>query len=66
MDFVNSVLAWSVANGPLVISALVAVHLAAVAIVRITPTTKDDEVVGVIGKAINWLANITNPEKSAK
>ena len=63
MDSVQPIIAWAMENGPLVISALVAIHLAAVAVVRITPTTKDDEVVGVIGKAITWLANITNPEK---
>jgi hypothetical protein len=45
-------------HGPEIIAALIAVHAAAVAIVNLTPTPKDDEVVGKIYRVIEILAGI--------
>jgi hypothetical protein len=55
---------WLIANGEAVAIALLAAHGAAVAIVNLTPTPKDDEVVAKLYKPIEWLAGILS--KKAK
>lgn len=46
------------AHGPEIIAALLAVHAAAVAIVNLTPTPKDDEAVSKVYRVIEILAGI--------
>ena len=53
---------WS--QAPQIISALFAVHAAALAIVNLTPTPKDDEVVAKFYKVIEFAAGILT--KTAK
>lgn len=52
------------AKGPEIVAALFAVHAAAVAIVNLTPTPKDDEVVAKFYRLIEILAGIVS--KTAK
>lgn len=47
-----------IANGPEIISALFAIHAAALAIVNLTPTPKDNEVVNKYYRVIEVLAGI--------
>ena len=58
MDVFN----WVMAHGAEIVAALVAVHAAAVAIVNLTPTPKDDEVVAKAYVVIEWLAGIFTPK----
>lgn len=53
---------WS--QAPQIVSALFAVHAAALAIVNLTPTPKDDEAVAKFYKAIEFAAGILT--KTAK
>jgi len=53
---------WS--QAPQIVSALFAVHAAALAIVNLTPTPKDDEVVAKFYKVIEFAAGILT--KTAK
>jgi len=46
------------AHGPEIIATLLAVHAAAVAIVNLTPTPKDDEAVSKVYRVIEILAGI--------
>ena len=52
------------AKGPEIVTALFAVHAAAVAIVNLTPTPKDDEIVAKFYRLIEILAGIVS--KTAK
>lgn len=47
-----------IANGPEIISALFAIHAAALAIVNLTPTPKDNEVVNKYYRVIEVLAGV--------
>ena len=47
-----------IANGPEIISALFAIHAAALAIVNLTPTPKDDEIVAKYYRVIEVLAGV--------
>lgn len=49
---------WMMENHTNVFSALMAVHAAAVVIVNMTPTPKDDEIVGKAYKLIEMAAGI--------
>jgi len=49
---------WS--NAPQIISALFAIHAAALAIVNLTPTPKDDAIVGKFYKVIEFAAGIVS------
>lgn len=48
------------ANAPEIISALFAIHAAALAIVNLTPTPKDDAVVAKFYKVIEFAAGIVS------
>ena len=50
----NSLL-WIIANGPEIISALFAIHAAALAVVNLTPTPKDDVVVASTIELLKFL-----------
>ena len=54
----TAVIAYLVAHGPEILAALIAVHAAAVAIVNLTPTPKDDEAVAKYYRIIEMLAGI--------
>tara|TARA_R100000005_G_C4923157_1_gene155495 strand:- start:122 stop:307 length:186 start_codon:yes stop_codon:yes gene_type:complete len=54
MEFVALI----IANGPEIISALFAIHAAALAIVNLTPTPKDNEVVNKYYRVIEVLAGV--------
>ena len=49
---------WVIANGDALAVALLAMHGAAVAIVNLTPTPKDDEIAAKLYKPIEWLAGV--------
>jgi len=49
---------WITANGDAIATALLAIHAAAIAIVNLTPTPKDDEIMAKLYKPIEWLAGI--------
>jgi hypothetical protein len=49
---------WVTANGDAIAAALLAAHAAAVAIVNLTPTPKDDELLAKLYKPIEWLAGV--------
>lgn len=51
-------LQWIINNGDVIAAVLLAVHAAAVAIVNLTPTPKDDDIVAKLYKPIEWLAGI--------
>ncbi len=51
-------LEWITTNGDAIAAALLATHAAAVAIVNLTPTPKDDEILAKLYKPIEWLAGI--------
>ncbi len=55
---------WITENLSGIVGVLVAVHAAAVAIVNLTPTPKDDAVVAKVYKYIEWLAGVVS--KKAK
>jgi len=50
--------AWVMANGAEVFAALFAVHAAAVAVVNLTPTPKDDEAVAKYYRIIEFAAGL--------
>lgn len=54
----TALIAWVVTHGPEVIGVLLAIHGAAVAIVNLTPTPKDDEYVSKYYRVIEVLAGI--------
>lgn len=54
----TALIAWIIANGPEVIGVLLAIHGAALAIVNLTPTPKDDEYVAKYYRIIEILAGI--------
>lgn len=47
-----------IANAPEIVAALFAIHAAALAIVNLTPTPKDDEFVGKAYRVIEILAGL--------
>jgi hypothetical protein len=47
---------WLLTNGPDLLAAFGALVLAAGGIARLTPTKKDDEIVGVLQKALDYLS----------
>jgi hypothetical protein len=49
---------WITTNGDAIAAALLAIHAAAVAIVNLTPTPQDDEIMAKLYKPIEWLAGI--------
>lgn len=49
---------WVIENGAGIAAALLALHTAAVAIVNLTPTPKDNEIVGKAYKVIEIIAGI--------
>lgn len=51
-------LEWITNNGDAIAAVLLAVHAAAVAIVNLTPTPKDDDIMAKLYKPIEWLAGI--------
>lgn len=53
-----AIFAFLMAHGTEIIAAMLAVHAAAVAIVNLTPTPKDDEFVGKAYRVIEVLAGI--------
>ncbi len=53
-----SFIEWITTNGDAIAAALLATHAAAVAIVNLTPTPKDDEILAKLYKPIEWLAGI--------
>jgi hypothetical protein len=53
-----SFIEWIITNGDAIAAALLATHAAAVAIVNLTPTPKDDEILAKLYKPIEWLAGI--------
>jgi hypothetical protein len=57
MDFA-SVIAWLQENGTEIVAVLLAAHALAVAVVNLTPTPKDDEIVGKVYKVIEFVAGI--------
>jgi hypothetical protein len=54
------IFAFLIAKAPEILAALFAVHAAAVAIVNLTPTPKDDEFVAKVYRVIEILAGIVN------
>lgn len=54
----TGIVAYLIANGPEILAALIAVHAAAVAIVNLTPTPKDDDLVAKLYRVIEILAGI--------
>jgi hypothetical protein len=50
--------AWISAHSPEIITALLAIHAAALAIVNLTPTPKDDKAVAKLYHVIEFLAGI--------
>lgn len=54
----TGIVAYLVANGPEILAALIAIHAAAVAIVNLTPTPKDDALVAKLYRVIEILAGI--------
>ena len=58
--FVMEIFAFLIAKAPEFLAALFAVHAAAVAIVNLTPTPKDDEFVSKAYRVIEILAGIVN------
>lgn len=54
----TAVIAYLVAHGPEILAALIAIHAAAVAIVNLTPTPKDDALVAKLYRVIEILAGI--------
>ena len=49
---------WITTNGDAIGAALLALHAAAITIVNLTPTPKDDDIVAKLYKPIEWLAGI--------
>lgn len=54
----TGIIAYLMAHGPEILAALVAVHAAAVAVVNLTPTPKDDAVVARLYRVVEILAGI--------
>ena len=46
----------------LILMGLAATHTAALAIVNLTPTPKDDEIIAKVYKVIEWLAGVITPK----
>jgi hypothetical protein len=57
MDFA-SMLAWVQENIEGILAAVLAAHALAVAVVNLTPTPKDNEIVGKVYKVIEFVAGI--------
>ena len=51
-------LEWVTNNGDAIAAVLLAVHATAIAIVNLTPTPKDNDIVAKLYKPIEWLAGI--------
>lgn len=54
----TGIVAYLIANGPELLAALIAVHAAALAIVNLTPTPKDDAIVAKLYRVIEILAGV--------
>lgn len=54
----TGIIAYLVAHGPEILAALIAIHAAAVAVVNLTPTPKDDALVSKLYRVIEILAGI--------
>lgn len=54
----TGIIAYIVANGPEILGVLFAIHAAALAIVNLTPTPKDDEAVAKYYRVLEILAGI--------
>jgi len=57
MDF-GSIVAWVQENGAGIVAVLLGAHALALAIVNLTPTPKDDAIVGKVYKVIEFVAGV--------
>lgn len=58
MNIVN----WVTGNIDGIIAALIAIHAAAVAVVNLTPTPVDNDIVAKVYRVIEWAAGIFTPK----
>jgi hypothetical protein len=58
MDTVMGIVRWVMDNMEVVFGILFAAHALALAIVNVTPTPADDRILGVIYRAVEWLAGV--------
>jgi hypothetical protein len=65
METVLAAWAWVQANGVALSAAVGAVHFAAVAIVNLTPTPKDDAIVATVYKYVEFAAGLLTKRAKA-
>lgn len=55
-------MSWFIQHHTELFEAIATVHLAAVAIANLTPTPKDDEIIGKVYRVVEILAGIVSPK----
>lgn len=62
MEFITTAVAWVLANQTTILTAVVAAHGAALAVVNLTPTPKDNAVLEKVYSVISFFAGLVTKE----